>query len=84
MATLATLHNVHPRVLQRLVLYKTSAYTSSKAHPIWALSERQIAEMFIVFCFPDTNVAGFDNYVVLKKLDLRTAGVDGYNVLATG
>ena len=29
-------------LLQRLVLYKTSAYTSSKAHPFWALSGRKI------------------------------------------
>ena len=30
-------------LLQRLVLYKTSANTSSKGHPIWALSGRKIA-----------------------------------------
>jgi len=64
-------------LLQRLVLYKTSAYTSSKAHPIWALSEKNCADLFIVCCFPDTNVAGLENYIALK-LDLRTVGVDRY------
>jgi len=70
-------------LLQRLVLYKTSAYTSSKAHPIWALSEKTCADLFIIVCcFPDTNVAGLENYIALK-LDLRTVGVDRYYVPAT-
>ena len=52
-------------LLQRLALYKTSAYTSSKAH-LGFIGKKNCADLFIAGCFPDTNVAGLDNYVNIR------------------
>jgi len=46
------------------------------------IGKKNCADMFIVCCFPDTNVAELDNYAALI-LDLRPVGVDGYYVPAT-
>jgi len=53
------------------------------AHPINALSEKHRAGLFILCCVHDTKVARLDGNVALK-LDLRTVGVGGHYVPATG
>ena len=53
-----------------------------KRIPYGVYREENCADLLIVCCFSDTNVAGLDNYVALK-LDLRTVGVNGYYVPAS-
>jgi len=57
-------------LLQRLVLYKTYIHVVQSASHLGFIGKKNWADMFIVCCFPDTNVAGLDNYVALI-LDLR-------------
>jgi len=84
MATLATLHNAHPRAVAASgAVQDVSIHVVQSASHLGIIRKKNCTDLFIVFCFLDTNVGGLDNYVALK-LDLRTVSVDGYNVPATG
>jgi len=61
---LATLHKVHPRAVALSgAVQDVSIHVAQSAYH---------SDLFIVCCFPDTNVAGLDNYVALK-VDLPTS-----------
>jgi len=84
LATHSTLHTVHPRAVAASgVVQDVSIHVVQSAPHSGFIRKKNCTDLFIVFCFPDTNVAGLDNYVALK-LDLRTVGVDGYYVHTTG
>ena len=84
MATHATLHNIHPRAVAASGVVQDVSINVVQSTPhLSFVGKKNCADLFIVYCFPDTNIAGLDNCVALQ-LDLRTVGLDRYNVPATG
>jgi len=72
-------------LLQRLLLYKTLANTSSLRttfNEIGLCQGENYASLFIVCCVPDVTVAELDNDVALKQ-HILTVVVGGYYVPAT-
>ena len=66
LATHVTLHNVHPRAVAASgAVQYVSVVVQSTPH-LGFIRKKNCADLFSVFCFPDTNVAGLDNYVALK------------------
>ena len=83
LATHATLHKVHPRAVATSGAVKdVNIHVVQGASNIGFIGKKNCVDLFIVCCFPDTNVAGLFNYLALI-LDLRTVSVDGYYVPAT-
>jgi len=83
LAKYATLHKVHPRaVAASAAVQDVSMHVVQSASHLGFIGKKSCADLFIVCCFPDTNVAGLDNYVALI-LDLCSVGVDGYYIPAT-
>jgi len=78
LATNASFHNVHPRAVAAPgAVQGVSIHVVQSSPHLGFIGKKNCPDLFIVFCFPDTNVAGLDNYVALI-LDLRMVGVDGY------
>ena len=70
-------------VIETSAVQDVSIHVVQSTPHLGFIEKKNCADLFIVCYFPDTNVAGLDNYVALK-LDLHTVGVDGYNIPATG
>ena len=76
--------SAHPRAVAASgAVQDVSIYVVQSTPHLGFIGKKNCADLLTVFCLPDTNVAGLNNYVALK-LDLRTVGVDGNNVAATG
>jgi len=58
-------------------VHNVSIHVVQSASHMGFIGKKNCADLFIVCCFPDTNVAGLDTYVALI-VDLCTFGVDGY------
>jgi len=66
LATYATLHKVHPRAVAASgAVQDVSIDVVQSASHLGFIGKKNCADLFIVRCFLDTNVAGLVNYVAL-------------------